>query len=693
MKNALLLYFFLVLGIAAASQEKEKVAETAEQQLESLAETGAAVTDDDAYLQQLYHFKKHPLNLNTAETGELISLAVLNAWQVEQLLAYRKLLGKLINRYELQAIPGWDPATIRQLLPYISVTDDKTIAENMKERWHGGDQVLLLRYARMPEKSKGYAAPATPETNHYLGSPDKLLLRYTYRYKNLLQWGLLADKDAGEPFFRGSQQQGFDFYSFHVFVRQLGIVKSLALGDFTVNFGQGLVQWQSLAFKKNAAVMNIGRQATALRPYSAAGEYNFHRGAGITLQKRKWEATLFASYRRIGANVLVDSLTDDGIASSFLSSGYHRTAAENEDRNNLVQTAAGTNIKYQASRWHAAISTVGYHFSKPIQKSQAPYQRFALQGTSFFNSSLDYSFTWHNIHMFGEAAIDRNQHTAFLQGAIISLDAKASVSLLYRNISSRYQSVNANAFTENALPVNENGLYAALSLQPVSVLRLDAYADVFRFPWLKYRVDAASGGRDYLLQATYTPVKHVMLYARYRAETKILNQQENGLAMAGTGPVSRQTLRMHTSLQVNNQWLVRNRVELVWYNTEGQVPGQGFLCYMEGSYKPVFAKWRTAGRLQYFETTGYNERVYAYEADLPYNFSIPFFYGKGIRYFLNLDRTDISIGRHQRRPATLDIGIRWAQTIYPGKTATGSGLEETSGNHRSELKVQLILMR
>ncbi|MBL0144814.1 MAG: hypothetical protein IPP48_02690 [Chitinophagaceae bacterium] len=61
---------------------------------------------------------------------------------------------------------------------------------------------------------------------------------------------MLGEKDAGEQFFKGNQKQGFDFYSTHLFARNIGIVKALALGDFTVNMGQGLTQWQSLAFKK-----------------------------------------------------------------------------------------------------------------------------------------------------------------------------------------------------------------------------------------------------------------------------------------------------------------------------------------------------------------------------------------------------------------------------------------------------------
>ena len=49
---------------------------------------------------------------------------------------------------------------------------------------------------------------------------------------------------------------------------------------------QGLIQWQGLAFKKGPDVLNIKREAEVLRPYNSASEINFHRGAGITLQKK-----------------------------------------------------------------------------------------------------------------------------------------------------------------------------------------------------------------------------------------------------------------------------------------------------------------------------------------------------------------------------------------------------------------------
>ena len=679
-------------SLAAVAQEKEKISSTTEQQLENLAEANDAEPEDDADLQQLDHFKKHPLNINTAGEEELSALTMLTGLQIQQFLAYRKLLGKLINQYELQSVPSWDIATIKKLLPFIEISDDKNLVEKLKARWRGGDGKLLARYARVLEKSKGYDKPAVPGANYYTGSRDKLFLRYSYNYKNLLQWGLLADKDAGEQFFKGSQKQGFDFYSFHFFARKLGLIKALAIGDFTVNFAQGLIQWQSLAFKKSAGVMNVKRQSATLRPYNSAGEYNFQRGIGITLQKAEWETTLFVSLRKISANTIPDSVSDDGIVSSFLASGYHRTPSENEDRNSLQQQAAGGNIKYQGSNWHAGFSAVHYHFSKPVQESGNPYNLFAVQGLSVTNTSIDYSYTWRNIHFFGEAATDSKFNKAFLNGAIISVDAKADASFVHRKIDKGYQSVNANAFTENTFPVNENGFYAGISVRPVTMLRLDAYADIFRFPWLKYRVDAPSTGKDFFIQLSYTPNKLVEMYARYKNETKMINRPGDSLATTIIDAVPKKNLRLQASIIINKKLTVKNRVEVLWYNSGGPDAGQGFLGYLEAYYKPAHINWSGNLCLQYFETSGYNERMYTYESDLPYNFSIPFYYNKGIRYYFNINCDAAKFFNGKKKAHAVDIGVKWAQTIYTGKPVIGSGLDEVSGNMHSEIKLQLILI-
>ena len=107
----------------------------------------------------------------------------------------------------------------------------------------------------------------------------------------MLQYGITADKDAGEPFFKGINSKGFDFYSFHFFTRNVSIFKTIAIGDYIVNLGQCLIQWQSLAFKKSSEVLSIKRQAATLRPYTSGGEFYFNRGAAATIQKGNIEGT------------------------------------------------------------------------------------------------------------------------------------------------------------------------------------------------------------------------------------------------------------------------------------------------------------------------------------------------------------------------------------------------------------------
>ena len=85
-------------------------------------------------------------------------------------------------------------------------------------------------------------------------------------------------------------------------------------------------------------------------------------------------------------------------------------------------------------------------------------------------------------------------------------------------------------------------------------------------------------------------------------------------------------------------------------------------------------------RFAVFRTPSYNTRIYAYENDVLYSFSIPAYYGNGIRYYFTL-----------RYNATrwLDVWVRWAQTYRSDVKVIGSGLDAIDGNKRSEIKVQM----
>lgn len=676
MKKHLVLICFAVAG-SSNTVFSQDIPVVTQQQLENLAMTEQGETEDDTYIQELEQFRKNPVNLNTADANELRQLRILNDLQVASLITYRSQLGKFINLYELQAVPGWNIETIKKLLPYITINEIGLDKSTITRRFTKGEHSLLLRASQVLERSAGYDNRTSP--SGYLGSPVHLFFRYRYQYRNLLQYGLTGDKDAGEQFFRGAQRAGFDFYSFHFFVRKAGLIQSLAIGDFTVNMGQGLVQWQSLAFKKSADVMGIKRQSATLRPYSSSGEFYFNRGAGVTLQKGKIESTVFISRRKLSANLVPDQQGGNYIISSFLTSGYHRSASENADRNTLVQTAAGGNIIYRNKRWHAALNTVYYLFSVPVQKRNEPYNLFAISGSDWYNLGADYSWTYKNIHFFGEVAMDKHFSKAFVNGLLISLDPRVDLALLHRHISKSYQAVNGNAFTENTYPSNESGLYAGVCIRPAAGWRLDCYADIYHFPWLKYLVDAPSYGSDYLLQLTYSPGKNAEVIVRYKTENKQGNQPGNITAEDMLISIPRQNWRVQVNQKINSSFIIRSRAEMQRYDRKRSTGEHGFLTFTDIIYKPMLKHLSGGVRLQYFETDGYNSRIYAYENDVPYSFSIPSFYDKGFRYYLNLN---LDIGKK------LGCWLRLAQTIYPDKLQTGSDAGEIKGNKKTELRFQ-----
>ncbi len=691
MRYAVLIPVYLLIYSISFAQEQESIIAALEQHAEIMAEKAGGDKEDDSFLLKLENLKKHPLNLNHADADDLKELLQLSDLQIENFLNYRRLFGNLLDIYELQAVPTWNIGVIQELLPFVTIAQNVTIADNIRDRWNKGSHSILLKTSRIMEKPIGYNR-RSDSGNYFMGTPERLMIRYSYNYRNLLQWGFSGDKDAGEQLFKGNQKAGFDFYSFHLFLSRLGIIKSLAIGDFMINMGQGLIQWQSLAFSKSPDIASVKRQSPVLHPHTASGEFNFHRGAGITLQKGKWESTLFFSCLKLSGNLVKDSVRDEGHITSVLSSGYHRTPNEQEDRNNLQQITAGASLKYAEDRWHLAFNTVQYKFSLPLKKEDKPYTRYAPSGKSFRNESIDYSYTYKNLHFFGEMAVDKNYHPALVSGLLASLSPAVDFSLVYRSISKSYQSFNANAFTENTDPVNEKGFYAGLCLRPSEYIRLNAYTDRYHFPWLKYRVDAPSSGREYYIELIYTPNKQVELYSHFRSQLKQQNVSDAGLTTSALGNITKQNLRVHADITVNRSVSLRSRAEIIFYNKKQPDEEHGFLMFSDFLYKPAATHWSGNMRLEYFETNGYNSRLYAFENDVLYNFSIPAIFNKGYRYYVNLN-VDVSkfAKRFISKNATAECWLRFAQSIYDKTQSIGSGLDKIDGNKKTEIKFQVVV--
>jgi hypothetical protein len=692
MKQCVAIFLLCIFYYCAANCQEPADPSNVEEQVELAAGASEQSTQNDEWLQQLEEFHKNQIDLNTTSADELSDLLLLQPLQIASFFQYRKLMGRLIDLHELQAIPGWDIQTIKSILPYVKIGSDDFSGRFWKERITKGEKVLLMRISRTVEISKGFIP--TDSGNYYLGSPYKLLFRYNYNYKNLLRFGIVGDKDAGEPLDFNKIKLGIDFYSLHFFLRKMKWFKAIAFGDYTVNMGQGLLQWQSFAFKKSTSVISCKRQGETLLPYTSSGEFSFNRGAAFTTRWNSFEATAFVSSRKLSANIKTDE-KGNAFVSSILTGGYHRTIEELADRNQLAIKNVGGNLKYINDRWQVGVNGVAYSFSIPIQKNDKPYNAFALKGKSWWNYSFDYSFTVKNTHSFGEFAIDKNANTALVAGMIASLDAHVDVAFVYRKITPAYQAMFANAFTERTNPSNETGFYSGISIKPSTSWSIESYIDIFRFPWLTFNVDAPSYGKEAVCKISWQPNKQVEIYSSIKYSEKPVGVSTDNFVTSPVAFAMQKNWRMNISYQFSKQINLQSRVECTQLMSSGlNFPSNGWVGYSDISYKPSHTKFSGNFRFAWFETQDYASRLFAYENDVQYSFTVSQLYGSGCRYYINLKIAGSRKvnTKNEMKKIGFTGSLKWSQTFYTGKTSIGSALDEIDGSRRSDIRFQLILV-
>ncbi|PHI18933.1 hypothetical protein CEQ90_15515 [Lewinellaceae bacterium SD302] len=634
-------------------------------------------------------YRRKPLDLNRATAEELAELPFFNDIQIGQILDYRDRMNGFVNQYELQVIPSLDLETIRAATPYLRVgggIDDlrTPIGQMLKE----SDRTLFLRWNRFLEETRGYS------DGRYLGDPNQFYVRFRQQYSNKLSFGFTAEKDPGEPFFKGpNAKRGFDYYSAHFYMRNVNkTIKAVALGDFTVNFGQGLILYTGFGAGKSALVTSVRRSGRVIKPYGSVNESLFKRGAAVTLGLGKnVEFTAFGSRRGRDGNLLspdtitleefIDITTEASISSLDLD-GLHRTEAEIEDRNAVQQTSFGGSLRYNFPRnkGKIGINVLNENLDSPLRLSDQPYNRFFFRGTTLSNASVDYTYRWRNLTFFGEVAGSDNGGMAQLHGLLAGLDRYVNLAVVYRKYDRDYQALNARPFGETAGGRNEEGLYFGVEVNPAKNWKFSGYYDLFRFPWLRFNTDGPSSGNEWRFRVTYWQKRKLETYVELRKESKGVGVDLLFNPLDGVVQRDRFQGRLHFAYKVNKSFEWRNRIDWGFADNPINDRQTGFMVYQDFIYRPISIPVSFTSRIAFFNTDGYQVRFYNYENGLLYNFRIPAYYGRGTRMYLNVRYKGI-------RNVTIEGRI--AQLFYADREVIGSGIAATTLPRRTEVGAQI----
>lgn len=647
-----------------------------EEILESISENSGEDFDYSELVERLNYYRKNPFNLNKVTAEQLQDLVFLSPPQILALIDHRNANGKFIDILELQSIDALDDETIKKLSLFCTLNEGALTDFKFGRLMSHGTNEVMFTYGQVLQKQKGYLKPEQAGQSHYLGGSQRFLTRYRYHYGQDLSASLTMKKDAGEPFFNGKQKTGFDFYSGNISYKGRGRMKKLLLGDYSLQFGQGLTMWSGLSFGKGAAVATITKNNIGLKPYTSTNELLFLRGLAGTFNFKKIDITPFVSYRFIDGSLEATDNEDE--ISSVSATGFHRTQTELNKKGSIQQLIFGANAQYANKGLRLGAIIYQTSFDYAFESDKTPYKMYEFAGDKLNNLGAYYNYNWRNFYLFGEVAHSVNSGYAFLNGVISSLTPKVSIILFHRDYQKDYHSFFNQAVSEGTNAVNEKGFYTGLVISPNKKIEFNTYVDFFKFPWLRYRVDAPSSGYEALSQFTYSPSKRLKATLRYKFEKK--EENLSGEALNFITDVQKQNYRLELNYKISNSFQLRNRLEMIDYYKKDITSEQGFLMYQDVIYHPMSSRFTGNFRFAIFDTPGFNSRLYAFENDVLYSYSVPAYQNKGLRFYVNA-RCKVN--------KSADFWLKYALTSYTDLESIGSGLDKIEGNKKSDIKLQL----
>lgn len=641
---------------------------------EQYSAEGNEAIDFEFFYDKLHSLALNPLNLNQATKEQLDDLLFLSDIQIENILRYIYSYGPLNTIYELQLIDGLDMTDIRNMLAFVCIKNNDRADNKIykADLWRYGRHTLLFRLDRVLEKKSGYDIQPDGSVS-YLGSAFYNSLKYQYRFKDRISLGLTMEKDAGEQFF-DSTTVGYDFYSFHAQFNDFGKFKTIVLGDFKADFGLGLVLSSGFGLGKSSSVLNVLPHNSGLKKFSSSNENSFMRGVGATFKTGKFENSVFYSNKMLDADTAFNTFT------SFYTTGLHRTSEELNKKNTVNEQVFGLNSTTTFKYLQLGLSFVYTMFDHQLIPEPSGYNQFLFKGDRLTTAGLYYRFRLAKFNFFGETSTTNQLAVATINGASFSPISQVSLVALMRYFSKDYDTFYANTFSENSGVNNEQGIYIGAEVRPVKKWKVSAYADSYRFPWLKYGVDAPSLGQDYLLQIDYAARRDLSMFWRLKYEEKLSTDNINALpVLVGE---DKSSFRYQLIYNAGN-FTFKNIIEASFYNQTLSQRSYGLNCLQDVSYKFKKLPLRVDFRYQFFDAPNYNNRFYTYEKDVLYAFSIPMYYGQGSRYYLNLK---YELNRN------LSCWLKLAQTTYSDSRETiSSGNEQIQGNRKTDLRFLLQL--
>ena len=583
----------------------------------------------------LYALHDVPINLNNTSEEELRLLCFLNDEQIDDILSWadRK---QFYSVYELKLIQSLEEYEIRDMLPFVYVGerayDNKLYG---REVFAKGQHELLTRVdARNIENTEDGSDPMYAQ------------VRYKFDFQRRVTFGAQLRRPAGG---NAKDLQ----YGGYVQLKDISKhIHTVVAGNYQASFGLGLVLAPVYHTGKTMYIASTARQNNGLRYYSSVDGQGLH-GAGATI-RHAWDK-----------NNSID-----------VSALYSMKRANDSTWHHLI----GANLTYRHKKLEVQLTAIENIWSDSIRPYRnAKYNRHYFRGYNQAVLGASVRYKWERVDAFAEVSTAQNYERwgfGVLAGSRFYPAAGVSFVALYRYYSPYFDNAMGYGFSESSRLGDEQGGYLGVEVTSFWNWRIKVYGDVFHFSEYKYGLgnDTNTVGFDVLGEMQY------LWGERYK---KIDSEGGGNVSLRLRARKKGASSTYSGRAQVNwskGGWSLRTNIDANYVSTYGVSIAQDVGYNFHYSLGNSESQMSVLLRLQAFDARDWDNRIYLYENDVLYAFSIPASYGLGGRAYLCL--------KWQIIPQ-LTLYCKVSETVYESKWASSHDRAKTRTDVHILLRIKL----
>lgn len=423
-----------------------------------------------------------PIDLNRATYAELQQLPMLSDYQIHRLRAYRDQQGgEIRSLYDLKWIPGWDIATIQQVLPFVTIKPfDRTLTVEasapLQVRLHSGIY---------------YSSVAPSEM---LGPPYKWRSGVSLKQKNGWQAGIIYRKPAGEPFFieHSIDKPATIRYAAQI-EHPLPTVEQITVGYYKVHWGEGLLIAPA-SWGRGYPLRSSLRHVSRIAPSWSTVRERYLRGIALSGGRGNWHYAAFYSHTDLDGKV--DDSRD--LILSIHPNPHYTSEESLIDRAVVSMQTIGMHVAYRRPKWSLGVQTL---YADWLGRTllYLPHYKAIHPSTPYrYHWLTSASYSWlsgsRRLEVAGEVASSQFASVATLHRVQYHLPRQQRIGATLYYTAPHYASLYGQADTHYSQLGNDSGIriyyFAPIKEQYALLGEVEAY----RSPEPRYRQSLRSHG-------------------------------------------------------------------------------------------------------------------------------------------------------------------------------------------------------